>query len=118
MNNKLVNVKTGEVVDLTTASPTEITEALSQLIIKRKELEKIEGLVKKFIKAKNLEYEENTNGVMEASYGIARVRKSYRESFNKKKFEAEATDKEKLIVNHAEKIKDKYKTLTETITIF
>lgn len=115
--NKLMNIQTGEIIDLKKSSPKEITEALSMIIIKRKELEEIEKKVKKHIKDLNLNFEENTNGVLEAQFGLARVRKSYRESFDKKKLEEKGSEKEKKIIELSEKIKKKYIRLTEILTI-
>lgn len=116
--NKLMNIQTGEIIDLKKSSPKEITEALSLVIIKRKELEEIEKRVKKHIKDLNLNFEENSSGIMEAQFGLARVRKGYRESFDKKKLELDGTDKEKKVVELAEQVKKKYLKLTEVITIF
>lgn len=112
-----MNINTGEIIDLKKSSPKEITEALSLIIIKRKELEEIERKVKKHIKDLALSFDENNNGVLEAEYGLAKVRKSYRESFDSKKFEEKATEKEKLVVETADKIKKKYIKLSEIITI-
>lgn len=116
--NKLMNLQTGEIIDLKKSSPKEITEALSLVIIKRKELEEIEKRVKKHVKDLNLNFEENSSGIMEAQFGLARVRKGYRESFDKKKLELDGSDKEKKIVELSEQIKKKYIKLTEVITIF
>lgn len=116
--NKLVNYETGEVIDLSKASPKEITQALSLLIIKRKELQAVEAQVKKHIKGLSLSYDENANGILEAQYGLARVRKSYRESFDKKRFELEGTEQEKRVIKLADKIEKKYPKLTEVITLF
>jgi len=116
--NKLMNLQTGEIIDLKKSSPKEITEALSMIIIKRKELEEIEKRVKKHIKDLNLNFEENSSGIMEAQFGLARVRKGYRESFDKKKLEEKGSEKEKKIIELSEQIKKKYLKLTEVITIF
>jgi len=116
--NKLMNLQTGEIIDLKKSSPKEITEALSLLIIKRKELEEIEKRVKKHIKDLNLNFEENSSGIMEAQFGLARVRKGYRESFDKKRFELEGTEQEKRAIKLAEKIEKKYPKLTEVVTLF
>lgn len=115
--NKLMNIQTGEIIDLKKSSPKEITEALSMIIIKRKELEEIEKKVKKHIKDLNLDFEENTNGVLEAQFGLARVRKSYRESFDRKKLDLDGSEKEKKIMELSEQIKKKYTRLTEILTI-
>lgn len=111
--NALVNYRTGEVIDLSKATPVEITEALSMLIVRRKELQAIEDKVKKHIKQTDLYFDDNV-----AEYGIARVRKAFRQSFDKKKFESKATPEEKEIVRLADEIQKKYSKLTEIITIF
>lgn len=116
--NKLVNFKTGEVIDLKKSTPTEITEALSLLIIRRKEIQAIEAKVKEHIKKLDLRYEENENLTLEARFGIARIRKTFRESFDKKKFEEMATQEEKEIFKQASDIENKYKKLTEIITMY
>lgn len=111
--NALVNYRTGEVIDLSKATPVEITEALSMLIIKRKELQAIEDKVKKHIKQSELYFDDNV-----AEYGIAKVRKGYRQSFDKKKFESKATQQERDIMELADEVQKKYTKLTEIITIF
>lgn len=116
-NKQLVNIQTGEVIDLATSSHKDISEALSQVIIKIKELKYIESVVKKHIKSLELGFEENQNGVLEAEFGIAKVRKSFRLGFDERKFEQDATEKEKKVVELAEKIKGKYQKMTEVITI-
>ncbi len=112
-----MNMQTGEIIDLKKSSPKEITEALSMVIIKRKELEAIEKKVKKHIKDLNLNFEENMNGVLEAEFGLAKVRRSYRETFDKGRFEEKGSEKEKKIFELSEQIRKKYIRLTEVLTI-
>lgn len=116
-NNQLVNVRTGEFIDLGNSTPGEITEALSWVIIKRKELQKMEELAKQYIKGLDLNFEENENGTLETKFGLARIRKGWREGFDSKKFEKKGTKKEKEILEQSETIKKKYTKLTEVLTI-
>lgn len=118
-SRELVNFRSGEVIDLDKATPSEITEALSLVIIKRKELQDIEKRVKQHIEAKGqLEFIENDSGTPTAIFGIAKVRKALRKSFDKKRFEEKATKEEKEVVAQADEIKDKYIKLTESITFY
>lgn len=118
MDNKIVHLKTGELVDIKTASPDLVSEVLSEILIKIKQLKKYESAVKSHIKSQELTFDKNKNGTEVAEYGMAKIRKTHRSSFDKKTFEEKATDEEKSLYKKWLEIESKYQKLTETLTIY
>ena len=114
MSNELTNYNTGERINLQTATDYEVSHFLSDIIIAKKRLEDAEKAIKDHIKGLNLQWDAEGK---KAPYGIANVRKSFRNMFSTSLFDKKASEEEKQTVAKAEDIKKKYSALTEIITI-
>jgi len=78
----------------------------------RKMYEKLEKLIKDYIKKTVTEFEEN-----KGSFEGIPVSRVYTRRFNVSEFEENATKKEKQIYEEWKEIEEKYKTSTESIRI-
>jgi len=114
-NLEIVLIDTGETKGIEKATPMEISSYLTNINYKAKMLKKTEDKIKKYIKNKVSSKEYDENGI--ATFGKHRIKKFYQYGFDKKRFEKEATDKEKQTLFEAEQVEDKYKTGREVTRI-
>lgn len=110
----IVDFTTGETIALKLATDDQVSDFLTKLNEMRKSADKVEKMVKKHIKEERItdKWEDDKQYV-----GNHQVSRSYRKSFDKKRFETDGTEDEKAIVQGAEDIKEKFTKLTEVITI-
>ena len=105
---QIVKVNTGETKDIQKATSIEISEFLTDINYKRRQLDRLEKAIKKYvIGERELKFE---NGI--TLFGNHKVIETGRMYFDKKRFEKKGTKKEKEIVKKAKAIQEKYQTRT------
>lgn len=110
---EIVDVKTGEVIEIEKATDMQLSEFLTDINYKRKQSAKIEQAVKKHIKSKRIKGEDfDDNGVM--LFGHHQIKRYYSYRFDTKKLMKEGTKEEIALF---EKLKKKYTVGTEIVKI-
>ena len=104
-NLKIVLTNTGEFKNIEKATPKEISLYLTDIAYKRKRLEQLEKSIKKYVQDNRDLKPDELGNIM---FGNHKIIQTGRMLFNKKKFDKEATEKEKKALEYAEKIKDRY----------
>jgi len=106
---KIVLVKTGELKDITKATPNQISSYLSDINLKRRVLDKQEKAIKRYVQD-NRKLEFNEEGFV--MFGEHKISQTGRLKFDRKRFEKEGTKEEKEIIRKAEQIQNRYLTKT------
>lgn len=111
---KIIDIATGEAVQLDLATPEQISAFLTDLSVKRRKMEAIEKKVKKFIQEK-VEFAEDDNGQYTAMVGNHKLIKTYRSGFSSKLIESKGSEADRLLWDTLSS-NPKYQLSTEYIT--